>query len=54
MKAVLLKPLDGNAIGETIELDQTDFNRLVELGAVKAAPTPLNKAQKPVSNKAKE
>ena len=51
-KAVLLKPLDGHPIGATLEFEGPDFDRLVEQGAVKAAPVPSNKAAPVPSNKA--
>jgi hypothetical protein len=50
-KAVLLKPLDGHPIGATLEFDGPDFDRLVEQGAVKAAPAPSNKAAPAPANK---
>lgn len=53
MKAILLKPLDGHAIGSTLEFDQPDFDRLVSQGAVKAAPTPMNKMADVPANKSK-
>ena len=37
IKAELLKPLDGDAEGTIREFDQTDFDSLVALGAVRAA-----------------
>lgn len=38
VKAILTKPLDGNAEGETVEFNKTDFEMLEKLGAVTAAP----------------
>lgn len=37
IKAILTKPLDGQPEGTAREFDQVDFDRLVELGAVRAA-----------------
>lgn len=54
MKAVLLKPLDGHPIGATLEFDQPDFDRLVELQAVKAASAPTNKAIQAPANKGRK
>jgi len=57
VKAILLKPLDGNPEGSTMEFSQADFDRLKERGAVKAAPAakaepaPENKAAKAPANK---
>jgi hypothetical protein len=51
-KAVLLKPLDGHPIGATLEFEGPDFDRLVEQGAVKAAPVPQNKMADVPANKA--
>lgn len=51
VKVILLKPLDGAAIGSEAEYDQVDFDRLVERGAVKAAAKPQNKAAKKPKNK---
>lgn len=53
VKAILLKPLDGDAEGATREFDQHDFNVLKGMGAVKAAPTHENKAERTPANKAK-
>lgn len=58
VKAILTKPLDGQPEGAEREFDKVDFDRLKEMGAVraageaKAAPAPLNKAAPPVENKA--
>lgn len=59
IKAVLLKPLNGDPIGSEREFDKLDFERLRLMGAVrlpvaegeKAAPVPLNKRAPPVENK---
>lgn len=58
VKAILLKPLDGQPEGATREFSKTDFDRLKALGAVredrsaKAAPEPVNKKAPEVANKA--
>lgn len=61
VKVKLLRPLNGQEIGATVEYDQADADRLAELGAVeiirqKAAPenkgAPANKAAKAPANKA--
>lgn len=56
VKAVLLKPLDGFSEGSAREFDQADFDRLKDMGAVraaggKAATPPLNKMAVEPSNK---
>lgn len=38
IKAVLKKPLDGKAEGDTVEFNKTDFEMLEGLGAVVRAP----------------
>jgi hypothetical protein len=64
VKAVLLKPLDGKPEGSEVEFDKPDFDRLKEMGAVKAAsgsstkedkaaPEPANKRAPDVMNKAR-
>lgn len=59
-KAILTKPLDGKPEGSVVELANTDFDMLEELGAVKAAPqsveaksepAPDNKAERVPQNK---
>lgn len=50
-KAILIKPLDGHPIGAELEFDQPDFDRLVGMGAVKAAHAPANKAEAAPANK---
>lgn len=52
IKAVLLKPLDGQAIGSEAEYDKADFDRLAERGAVKALRAPQNKEAPAPENKA--
>lgn len=58
VKAILIKPLDGQPEGTVREFDKVDFDRLKSLGAVraageaKAAPAVLNKAAPPVDNQA--
>jgi hypothetical protein len=60
IKAILIKPLDGEPAGAHREFSKTDFDRLKALGAVralpqkeaKAAPTPSNKMASEVANKA--
>lgn len=37
IKAILLKPLDGDPEGSSREFDQTDFTRLEAMGAVRRA-----------------
>jgi hypothetical protein len=59
-KAILLKPLDGFPEGAEREFEQPDFDRLKDMGAVraasgdsaKAAPAVENKAAPSVANKA--
>ncbi|MDR6757833.1 hypothetical protein J2Y48_003130 [Mycoplana sp. BE70] len=46
VKAVLLKPLDGQPEGTEREFSKADFDRLKALNAVGAAGTPKNKAEK--------
>lgn len=62
VKAILTKPLDGQPEGSEREFDKVDFDRLHEMGAVraadeeagmKAAPPVLNKAAPAVQNKTK-
>lgn len=62
VQATLLKPLDGQPIGATIELSQLDFDRLKAKGAVaavkgkaepKSEPAPANKMAKAPANKSK-
>ena len=52
VKAILIKPLDGDAEGTEREFSQADFDRLVAKGAVKAAPAPQNKMEAAPANKA--
>lgn len=52
VEAILLKPLDGRAIGSTHEFSDADFARLVERNAVKAAAPTQNKAALAPENKA--
>lgn len=58
IKAVLLKPLDGQPEGAEREFEKLDFERLEAMAAVrklddtKAAPAPLNKAHPAIENKA--
>lgn len=59
VKAVLLKPLDGQPAGSEREFDKADFDSLKAMGAVraagggeKAAAPVANKAAPPVANKA--
>lgn len=57
IKAILLKPLNGEPIGSEAEFEKADFDRLVDRGAVKAAPaktapTPRKKAAQKPRNKA--
>lgn len=62
VKARLIRPLDGQPEGSTMELDKADFERLKALGAVEAGgsddgakaapPVESNKAAPPVANKA--
>lgn len=65
IKAILTKPLDGQPEGTEREFEQADFERLKDMGAVraatdaapaaageKAAPTPANKKAPAVANKA--
>ena len=37
VKAIALRPLNGGAIGDEIELSQADFKRLADRGVVKVA-----------------
>lgn len=59
VKAILLKPLDGNPEGAEVEFSQADFDRLKKRNAVKAAPAakaepaPENKMERAPSNKSK-
>jgi hypothetical protein len=48
VNAILLKPIDGLREGDEREFDKVDFDRLEQLGAVRAVPVkaavpPLNK-----------
>ncbi len=60
VKAVLIKPLDGQPEGTELEFDKNDFDSLKALGAVRAAqadtakkaPAPRNKKAPEVQNKA--
>lgn len=54
VKAILLKPLDGRAIGSIEEFGEADFRRLVERSAVKAAAPVQNKAAPVPENKGAE
>lgn len=60
IKAILTKPLDGQPEGTEREFDKADFDRLKEMGAVraageaKAAPAVANKAAPAVANKARK
>jgi len=49
IKAKLLKPLDGRAVGEHVEFSQADFDRLFLRCAVEAVPA--FKAAPPLTNK---
>lgn len=57
VKAILTKPLDGDAVGSEREFDQVDFDRLKAMGAVraiieiKAAPPLQNKMARAPLNK---
>lgn len=52
VKVTLLKPLDGRAIGDTMNLSEADFERLEKRGAVKVdAPA---KKKKTASRSASE
>lgn len=57
VKAILIKPLDGEPEGSEREFSQADFDRLKAKGAVrvsdekKAAEAPLNKKAPEVANK---
>lgn len=57
-EAILLKPLDGKPEGTKVEFSNIDFDELVKLGAVKAAPTavpvpePVQKSEPAPENKA--
>ncbi|MDH2311436.1 hypothetical protein [Methylobacterium brachiatum] len=51
IKAVLLKPLDGSPAGTVRDFDKVDFDRLKEMGAVRAAPSADEKAAPAVANK---
>lgn len=55
VQAILLKPLDGQEIGATVEMSQIDFDRLEKKGAVakvKSASAPQNKMEAAPKNKA--
>lgn len=57
IKVKLLRPLDGKAVGATVEYSEADAQRLEKRGAVqiiseKAAPAPLNKMAQEPANKA--
>lgn len=59
VKAILIKPLDGDAEGTVRELNKADFDRLKAKGAVraigdepKASPAARNKKAPTVKNKA--
>lgn len=52
IKAILLKPLDGDPIGTPREFDKPDFERLEGMQAVRAADDVVEKAAPPVLNKA--
>ncbi|WP_061930150.1 hypothetical protein [Aureimonas sp. AU22] len=63
IKAITIKPLDGDPKGTEREFDKPDFERLVALGAVRAAgeveeegeksaPNVANKVAPSVANKA--
>lgn len=51
VKAVLLKPLDGFREGDEREFDKVDFDRLIGLGAVRAASVREEKAAEAPLNK---
>ena len=56
IKAVLIKPLDGDPIGAEREFSKAEFDKLKAQGAVKrvatkAAPKPKNKMDEPPQNK---
>jgi hypothetical protein len=46
VKAIALRPLNGGAIGDEIELSQIDFKRLSDRGVVKAARATESKDKK--------
>lgn len=46
INAILLKPLNGQEVGSTVELSQQDFDYLEGLGAVRAA-APVEEDAKP-------
>lgn len=48
VKAILLRPLDGQEPGTTAEFSQADFDRLEKRGAVRAATA---KAERALANK---
>ncbi len=52
VKAILLKPLDGQSEGTEREFDKADFDRLEAMGAVRRATGGAEKAAAPVANKA--
>ncbi|MCC0806512.1 hypothetical protein FPV16_09820 [Methylobacterium sp. W2] len=52
IKAILLKPLDGDPVGSEREFDKLDFERLEGMRAVRAAAGASAKAAPPVLNKA--
>lgn len=53
IKAILLKPLNGEPIGSEAEFDKVDFDRLKAQNAVKAATKkPKKKAARKPRNKA--
>lgn len=52
IKAILTKPLDGMPEGSEREFDKVDFDRLKEMGAVRAASEGGEKSAPKVANKA--
>jgi len=51
IKAILIKPLDGDPEGSEREFDKVDFDRLEALGAVRKAGDGAAKVAPPVKNK---
>ena len=52
VKAILIKPLDGDPEGTEREFSKVDFDRLQKLGAVQKAPTATKAASAPMNKKA--
>jgi len=51
IECILLKPLDGRAIGSRASFSNADYQMLRTKGAVKKAPPPRNKAAPNPENK---